>query len=125
MCIYDCHYFFLCCVSGYSVISHLHKRQIEQNRAAIIENLCLDDGYLISHLQSQEIISSNMARIIQGTSDDAEKNTKLLNYILKQSKACLENFQDILRNHRQGHVAQLFDEPGKTSITENIGTLRH
>ena len=120
---YYYYYFLLCYISDYSVISHLHKRQIEQNRAVIIENLCLDDVYFISDLQSQEIISSNMVGIIQGIPDDAEKNTKLLNYILKQFKACLENFQDILRNHRQGHVAQLFDEPGKTSFIENIETL--
>ena len=61
-----------------------------------------------------------MARTIQRITDDAEKNTKLLNTILKQSKACLESFQDILRNHRQGHVAQLFDEPGKSSFIADI-----
>ena len=61
-----------------------------------------------------------MARTIQGTLDDAEKNTKLLNYILKQSKACLDSFQDILRNHRQIHVAQLFDGPGKSSFIADI-----
>ena len=117
---YYYYYFLLCYISDYSVISRLHKRQIEQNRAVIIENLNLDDVYLISDLQSQDVISSNMARIIQRTTDHAEKNTILLNYILKQSKACLERFQDVLRKHRQGHVAQLFDEPGKTSIIANI-----
>ena len=80
----------------------------------IIENLSLADVYLISDLQSQDVISSNMARNIQGTLDDAEKNTKLLDYIIKQSKDCLNSFQDILRKRRQGHVAQLFDEPGKS-----------
>ena len=57
-----------------------------------------------------------MARTIHNTSDDAEKSTKLLNFILKQSKACLETFQDILRKHRQEHVAQLFDAPGKSAF---------
>ena len=57
-----------------------------------------------------------MARTIRRTFDDAEKNTKLLNFILKQSKACLETFQDILRKHRQEHVAKLFDAPGKSAI---------
>ena len=61
-----------------------------------------------------------MARMIQRVADDAEKNTKLLNYILKQSKACLESFQDILRNHRQEHVAKLFDAPGKYLIQAHI-----
>ena len=122
---YYYYYFLLCYISDYSVISHLHKRQIEQNRAVIIGNLNLDDVYLISDLQSQDVISSNMARNIQKTTDDVEKNTKLLNYILKQSKASLERFRDILIKHRQGHVAQLFDEPGKSSFIENIETLRH
>ena len=113
---YFCHNFLLYCVSGYSeVISRLHKRQIEQNRVEIIENLCLD-VCLISYLQSQEVISSSIASTLQRTSDDAEKNAKLLDYILKQSKACLDSFQDILRNHRQIHVAHLFDEPGKFFI---------
>ena len=64
-----------------------------------------------------------MAQTIRRIQDDAEKNNKLLSYILKQSKACLESFQNILRNRRQGHVAQLFDEPGKSSFIENIETL--
>ena len=57
-----------------------------------------------------------MARTIRRTFDDAEKNAKLLDFILKQSKACLDCFQDILRKHRQEHIAKLFDAPGKSAI---------
>ena len=68
----------------------------------------------MSELQAREIITTNMANRLQKMDD--EKNTHLLNFMLKQSKYRLESFLDVLRRFNQAHVAKLFELPGKIKM---------
>ena len=95
--------------SAYEIIPPAQKKFIQGNRSDIISNLELDDDRLISELQSNDIISGGLAEKIRKLTLDDEKNTQLLNFMLKQSKGTLDSFIDVLKNNRQPHVARLFE----------------
>ena len=101
------------------LIHPLQRRQIEKNLAEILANLELHPE-LLTILRSRKIIPSNLEKSIRKIANDDERNSTFLDYILKQSNESLEEFLQILRESKQGHVAGLFTDeseiPGKFPI---------
>ena len=81
--------------------------QINLNRVKIADNIYIDERLLYT-LQSKDVLSSEMLQTIKSIPGEREKSTRLLDHILKQSKATLDKFLDTLKDCKQKHVANLF-----------------
>ena len=85
---------------------------IERNRAEIIESLDTS-GILLEELRSQNVISIELYTKVLSAKTDADKNTILLDYLLKCSQNTLNAFIEIIQVQNQPHIAGLFKIPGK------------
>ena len=98
-------------VDDYELIPDNQKRHIEQRRHAIIT--ILETNYdLLDELISKGIISQHTKQLVREENTDLERNTVLLDIILKSSKGRLNQFISCLEE-QQSHVASLFKCPGK------------
>ena len=85
---------------------------IERNRAEIIERLDTS-GILLEELRSQNVISIELYTKVISAKTDSDKNTILLDYLLKCSQNTLNAFIEIIQEQNQPHIAELFIIPGK------------
>ena len=85
---------------------------IARNRAEIVERLDTS-GILLEELRCQNIISIEVYSKVLSAKTDADKNTILLDYMLKFSQNTLSAFIDIIQEQNQPHIAELFKIPGK------------
>ena len=75
----------------------------------ILENLNLDDPVVLTDLEAEDVINKNVREQILASIGDGTKNDRMVNYMLKQSRASMERFIEVLQKRNQAHVAALFD----------------
>ena len=68
---------------------------------------------LLSILMSKNIISDEIYSKIHSKQVDIERNSLLLDHILKGSQQALDMFIDVLKDQNQCHVANFFRIPGE------------
>ena len=84
---------------------------IGRNRRDIIERLDTS-GIVLDELRSQNVISTELYTKVLSAKTDADKNTVLLDYMLKCSQKTLDTFIGILHDHNQPYLAELFGVTG-------------
>ena len=96
-------------------ISSAQESMIAGNRAEIVERLDTS-GILLEELRSQNVISMELYTKVLSAKTDADKNTILLDYMLKCSQSTLNAFIEIIQEQNQPHIAELFKVTGNISI---------
>ena len=94
------------------LISKEQESYITRNRASIIENLD-SSGIFLDMLIEKNIISSQLYKQLQSCETDIERNSQLLDFILKCSEKKLNEFIKVVQEQNQTHLVQLFVTTGK------------
>ena len=93
----------------YNKILHkIQQAKMTQKKAAILENLTIDEE-LLAELQSRSVITSEIADNIRSRPVDMDKNRYLCSFIYQQPKTKLDAFVDVLKKRNQKHVIQFIE----------------
>ena len=103
-------------VSECQLISESQLPVITRNRAKIIEKLDTS-GIFLDALVEKKIVSAEFNSKLLSIRTDADRNTMLLDYMMKCSQRKLNAFIEVLEELNQRHVAELFRIKGKCNHT--------
>ena len=105
--------------SEHQLISDAQLSVITRNRAKIIEKLDTS-GIFLDALVETKIVSAEFNSELLSIRTDADRNTLLLDYMMKRSQRKLNDFIEVLQKENQTHVSELFRTKGKTLIITQI-----
>ena len=111
-------------VSENQLISESQLSVITRNRAKIIEKLDTS-GIFLDALREKKIVSTEFNSKLLSVRTDADRNTQLLDYMMKRSQRKLNDFIEVLQKENQKHVSELFRIKGKCNHTDFLNQESH
>ena len=111
-------------VSENQLISEEQLSVITRYRAKIIEKLDTS-GIFLDALIEKKIVSAEFNSKLLSIRTDADRNTLLLDYMMKCSQRKLNDFIEVLQKENQTHVSLLFRIKGKGIDTDFLNQQSH